>query len=352
MGACAEEWKSISMSDINKQVFCIHCGKPIDEGDGFCKYCGKEQDIMKEVYGSKSKKEKPKRKWVKVLKIVLFSILGLGVLIGVGIGVFYLYEEYEVYQKRELRKKEIQDVILKFETGSDSLKIQYAWHILYKKFDWTKEGYKTEIGYNLGDSIIKEAFKYIEGKAIKGDARYQFYVANLYTFEDYRYPKVDLEKKVYWLTEAVKQNYCQAYNNLGVSYQYGEGVKINIKRAFELYTKGAECGDVYAQFNLGRMYIDGARQLIDTKTIRHLSETEYTNYYINYGGEDCRYTFIRREHGCDRQGNYFYGWLYDIYVPVYEELVSKDIEKAQYWWKKAAKQGHEGAIEALQKVYE
>ena len=38
-------------------------------------------------------------------------------------------------------------------------------------------------------------------------------------------------------------------------------------------------------------------------------------------------------------------------VPDYEVLLEKDIEQAKYWWGKAAEQGHSGAIDALQKIY-
>ena len=37
----------------------------------------------------------------------------------------------------------------------------------------------------------------------------------------------------------------KAMNNLGVCYERGTGVKVNLEMAFEWYMKAAELGDVY-----------------------------------------------------------------------------------------------------------
>ena len=43
----------------------------------------------------------------------------------------------------------------------------------------------------------------------------------------------------------------KAMNNLGVCYERGTGVKVNLEMAFEWYMKAAELGDVYGCFNVG-----------------------------------------------------------------------------------------------------
>jgi len=40
----------------------------------------------------------------------------------------------------------------------------------------------------------------------------------------------------------------KAMNNLGVCYERGTGVKVNLEMAFEWYMKAAEQGDVYGCF--------------------------------------------------------------------------------------------------------
>ena len=49
----------------------------------------------------------------------------------------------------------------------------------------------------------------------------------------------------------------KAMNNLGVCYERGTGVKVNLGMAFEWYMKAAELGDVYGCFNVGECYYHG-----------------------------------------------------------------------------------------------
>ena len=49
----------------------------------------------------------------------------------------------------------------------------------------------------------------------------------------------------------------KAMNNLGVCYERGIGVKVNLEMAFEWYMKAAELGDVYGCFNVGECYYHG-----------------------------------------------------------------------------------------------
>ena len=49
----------------------------------------------------------------------------------------------------------------------------------------------------------------------------------------------------------------KAMNNLGVCYERGTGVKVNLEMAFEWYLKAADLGDVYGCFNVGECYYHG-----------------------------------------------------------------------------------------------
>lgn len=331
------------MSDINNQVFCIHCGKPIDEGDVFCKYCGKEQDMMKEGYGSKSKKEKPKRKWVKVLMIVLFSILGIGVLIGLGFGIYYIYYLYDDYkyeqeweiekQKREIIRKDIE---LRFETGSDSIQTQYAWYIIKKNYDWQREGFE-KFDNCYFDGTRDKAFELIKRKATLGDAKCQRFLGLIFLHGLSWKETKDVDKGIYWIKEAAKQDDYWACYVLGEAYTNGWGLLTENKSKAQYYfQKSAEMGCSEAQYALGCLYINGLRENIFTRTERmELGKKKYTGPY--------KYTIIEES---------LFSNIYDVYIPIKGEVSREEIAQAQYWWKKAAAQGHEGAIEALQKVYE
>ena len=45
--------------------------------------------------------------------------------------------------------------------------------------------------------------------------------------------------------------------NLGVCYERGTGVKVDLEMAFQWYMKAAELGDVYGCFNVGECYYHG-----------------------------------------------------------------------------------------------
>src|SRR5260221_13511008 len=45
---------------------------------------------------------------------------------------------------------------------------------------------------------------------------------------------------------------------MGAMYQKGEGVKTDLDKAIDWYTKAAEAGHTAAQFALGMIYLDGS----------------------------------------------------------------------------------------------
>ncbi|GBC10321.1 hypothetical protein RclHR1_09520006 [Rhizophagus clarus] len=48
-----------------------------------------------------------------------------------------------------------------------------------------------------------------------------------------------------------------AINRLGCCYKFGIGMNIYLQKAFELYQKAANLGNIKAQFNLGKIYENG-----------------------------------------------------------------------------------------------
>ncbi|WP_042700469.1 tetratricopeptide repeat protein, partial [Methanocorpusculum bavaricum] len=58
-------------------------------------------------------------------------------------------------------------------------------------------------------------------------------------------------------TKAAEQGDAHAQNNLGASYEDGEGVEKDLDKAAYWYTKAAEQGNAEAQNNLGVCYENG-----------------------------------------------------------------------------------------------
>ena len=64
------------------------------------------------------------------------------------------------------------------------------------------------------------------------------------------FPK-DLENALNWLEKAAAQDYAPAMTALAAMYMFGDGVKVNGKKAVELLTKAIELGDGEALFVRG-----------------------------------------------------------------------------------------------------
>ena len=88
-------------------------------------------------------------------------------------------------------------------------------------------------------------------QAQSGDAAAQFDLANEY------YQQGNHAKAFEWATKAAGQGLAQAQTNLGVMYEFGDGVHQDYHKAVEWYTKAADQGYAVAQFNLGLMYDKG-----------------------------------------------------------------------------------------------
>lgn len=67
----------------------------------------------------------------------------------------------------------------------------------------------------------------------------------------------DKAKAVYYYTKAAECGNALAQLNLGVCYEYGDGIRKNYKKAVTLYVASAEQGNAMAQCNLGYCYFNG-----------------------------------------------------------------------------------------------
>ena len=75
--------------------------------------------------------------------------------------------------------------------------------------------------------------------------------------------KQDKQKAFYWYTKAAEQGYLYAqYNLANMYYEKGNGTKQDKQKAFYWYTKAAEQGYAEAQYNLAIMYYQGDRKSV------------------------------------------------------------------------------------------
>ncbi len=77
----------------------------------------------------------------------------------------------------------------------------------------------------------------------------------------------------------------KAMNNLGVCYESGTGVKVNLEIAFEWYMKAAELGDAQAQFAIGWFHMTGNGVPVDEKKgLKWIHKATFQGYQpaINY----------------------------------------------------------------------
>ncbi|WP_011608305.1 tetratricopeptide repeat protein [Histophilus somni] len=101
-----------------------------------------------------------------------------------------------------------------------------------------------------------DAFPLFKQLAEQGDANAQHNLGLMYEYGD-GITQND-QQAVYWYTKAAEQGYANAQNNLGLMYtDGGKGITQNYKQAVYWYTKAAEQGYANAQYNLGVMYANG-----------------------------------------------------------------------------------------------
>ena len=63
-----------------------------------------------------------------------------------------------------------------------------------------------------------------------------------------------------------------AYNDLGLLYEYGNGVSQDNKQAYKYYEQAAIMGHDYGQCNLGFMYLNGTGVDVDRNKAREWFE--------------------------------------------------------------------------------
>lgn len=211
----------------------------------------------------------------------------------------------------------------------------------------------------------------IEMLEVAGEAGYDdamYLLGEHYMGYQYR-PNRDIERATYWLFKSAEKENVSAKAEVGILYLYGIGVEQNLSKAISNLQAAADNGHEKAQLILGDLYSYGA------KWIRN--ETTKLWYFYDglmYDDKSKLYWYIqdpnekvdRFQHICltkPNKGDELYHLFKNFGCLLSPEGIQNakwgeeiiclepDLEKAKYYWKKAADQGSEGAKEQLQRIY-
>ena len=187
-------------------------------------------------------------------------------------------------------------------------------------------------------------------------------VWNLGLAYDQYFEEKDYHEAVKWYEIAANEfANTGAYNNLGIIYMNNNGVGPNREKAIYWLEKASQAGQVYASYNLGRVY----EELFEKKDYQkaaywyEIAANEYgvvlaynklgIIYMSNNGvGPDREKAIYWLEKAADA-GVVVANWnLGLVYEKRFEE---KDYQKAKYWYEKALESGDEDAPGKLGYVY-
>jgi len=157
-----------------------------------------------------------------------------------------------------------------------------------------------------------------------------------YMYENGQGVERDLNKAFEWYTKSAEQGDEYAQYNLGVIYKNGQGVESDNKKAFEWYTKAAAQGNIDAQTDLGRLYAtgEGVEKDLDKaiELFKKAVEGGYKNsFYLAYayetkGNYTEAYKYYQQNNETGKFGYYFYEG----------KTINQDYGKAVEYWEISA----------------
>lgn len=169
----------------------------------------------------------------------------------------------------------------------------------------------------------------------------------------------DGKKAVYWYQQAANAGVDRAQDALGMKYHKGEGVPLDHEKAFSLFKKAAEQGYPPAQFNLGSAYFEGLGVkknvqkgiLFWMKSARNgdlsaqfnLGTAHEEGKHVKQDINKAIFWFKKGAEQGDAKLQYSLGRLYMMHMP--------RNSNAEYWTKKAARQGISWAYCNLALIY-
>ena len=152
-----------------------------------------------------------------------------------------------------------------------------------------------------------------------------------------------------------KQGDISSQRYLGNMYQHGFGISENYNQAIYWYTKSAEQGDMFAQYNLGELNytLENYQQAIywlEKSAEQGSNSAQMSLGDIYYDGENYReakYWYTKTA----KQGNFYAQYILGfMFHNGYG--VPKNYKQAVYWYRKSAEQGYADAQNNLGIMYE
>ena len=165
---------------------------------------------------------------------------------------------------------------------------------------------------------------------------------------------------------AAEKGDASARYNLGVRYENGKGVEIDLIRAVELYEQSAKQGLVDAQFNLANIYRDGSLDnengnpmTIPKNLPLHFKWSLAAAKQGSIGGQAYTAECYEEGWGVEQNDESAFEWwmkaaeqedsIAQYYIGQYFEHgtgIDIDLIQALVWYRKAAAQGYQDAIDA------
>ena len=212
-------------------------------------------------------------------------------------------------------------------------------------------------------TLIKK-WQDLKEKANKGDAEAQYILGQIY-LDNSKYIPDEYDciagylalagesirnesKGAFWLLQAAKQGHGDAQAELAQCYRISEGVMQDLEKCIKWLKEGCRNGSPLAQCRLGNLYRDGLAYEYN------MSDGEYywkQGIYHGRGG----YELDKGDPIYLQKGSNSYLSRTGLRNAIWgseQIILGMDITKAKYYWKLAAEQGFEEAIESLQKIYE
>jgi len=222
--------------------------------------------------------------------------------------------------------------------------------------------YNLGLCYESGAGIKhnqSESLKYYKLAALQGHATAQYKLGTYYFNESENLELLE-EEAFYWLQKSVNQGNAPAHCQLGLCYERGIGVEIDLQQAIRLYRLGSDKADAAALYHLAHCYYTGLgidkNEKIAVEFYLKSAERGYSPAQNNLGycyfagtgvnqdyGEAFKWYKISAEHGY-AQAQFNLGYCY-------EQGFGTDHKKQEMlkWYKAAAAQGHTKAEAALRR---
>lgn len=202
----------------------------------------------------------------------------------------------------------------------------------------------------------KEAINFFRKAANQNNKTAKFKLARMYEAGEGVEKDLDEAIKLYKESTTIEMNEVQ--NSIGIEFYNNE----EYNKAFEYYQEAAKKGNMYGQYNLGLLYLQGLGVTKDSKEafewLRKSAEqgnreaqNQLGNMYFNGDGveknihEAMKWAEKSAQQGNTNSQNNL-GVIYNM-----GEIVPRNLSEAIKWFKKSAEQGHETAQYNLAYIY-